>query len=77
MKGVHPWMVSWACPASTRDFCSVLAALVSPVQNIFFLTVHYFISFVPTAQQAGQRAVLVRLSLSMSLWIALMTPFHS
>ncbi len=24
--------------AGARDFCSVLAALVSPVQNIFFLT---------------------------------------
>jgi hypothetical protein len=31
-----------SCRASTRDFCSALAALVGPVLNIFFLTVHYF-----------------------------------
>ncbi len=47
--------------------------LVSPVQNSFvlpccssqpsILTVHYFNSFVPIAQQAGQAAVLGRLSL--------------
>ncbi len=36
----------------TRDFCSALA-LDGPVQNIFFLTVHYFSSYVPTAQQTG------------------------
>ncbi len=37
-----------------------LAALVGPVQNIFFITAHYFNSFVPIAQQrqAGQAAVL-------------------
>ncbi len=29
------WLVRWACRAGTRDFCSVLEALVSPVQNIF------------------------------------------
>ncbi len=27
--------VRWACRAGTRDFCSALAALVVPVQNIF------------------------------------------
>jgi hypothetical protein len=47
-----------------------LAALVGPVQNIFFLTV--LISFFAIAQQAGQAAgqaaVLGRLSLSMCLW---------
>ncbi len=47
----------------TRDFCSALAALVGPVQNIYFLNVHFFSSFVPIAQQAGQAAVLGRLSL--------------
>ncbi len=31
----------------TRDFCPALAALVFLVQNIFFLTAHYFNSFVP------------------------------
>jgi hypothetical protein len=45
MKGVLPCLVNWACPAGTRDFCSALAALVGPVQNIF-LAVHYFNSFV-------------------------------
>jgi hypothetical protein len=47
----------WACRASTRDFCSALAALVGPMLTIFFLTVHYFNSFVPIAQQAEQAAV--------------------
>ncbi len=36
MKGVLPWLVRWACHAGTRDFCSALAGLVGPVQNIFF-----------------------------------------
>ncbi len=57
MKGVLPWLIRWAC------------RLVEPVQNTFFLTVHYFNSFVPIAQQAGQAAVLGRLSLSMRLWL--------
>ncbi len=34
----------------------------------FFLTVHYFYLSVPNAQQAGQAAVLGRLSLTMCLW---------
>ncbi len=67
MKRLLSWLVLWACRAGTRDFCSALAALVGPVQNIFFLTVHYFILFVYIAQQAGQAVVLGRLSLSMCL----------
>jgi hypothetical protein len=63
-NGDSPWLVCWACHAGTRDFCSALAALVGPIQNIFFLPVHYFNSFVPMPQQAGQAAVLGRLSLS-------------
>ncbi len=47
----------------TRDFCSTLAALVGPVQNIYFLNVSFFSSLVPIAQQAGQADVLGRLSL--------------
>ncbi len=43
MKGVLPWLFDWACRASTRDFCSALAALVGPVQNIFF-SLPYIIS---------------------------------
>jgi hypothetical protein len=31
-----PWLVRWACCAGTREFCSVLAALEGPEQNIFF-----------------------------------------
>ncbi len=69
MKGVFPWLVRWACRAGTRDFCSALAALVSPVQNIFFLAVHYFNFFVLIAQQARQAAVLGCLPLSMCLWV--------
>ncbi len=45
-------------------FCPSLAALVVPVQNILFLTIHYFNSFVPIAQQAGQLIVLDCLSLN-------------
>ncbi len=47
-------------PASTSDFCLALAALVGKVPNIFFLTVQYFNSFVPIAQQASQAVVLSR-----------------
>jgi hypothetical protein len=36
MKGVRPWLVRWARRVATRDFYPALAALVSPVQNIFF-----------------------------------------
>ncbi len=39
-----------------------------PSKNNFFLAVHYLNSFVPIAQQAGQVAVLGRLSLSKCLW---------
>jgi hypothetical protein len=58
MRGVLPWLVRWACHAGTRDFCLALAALVGPVQNIFFLTVRYFNSFNSIAQQAYQAVVL-------------------
>jgi hypothetical protein len=67
MKGVLSWFVRWACLAGARNFCSALAALVSPVQIIFIFTVHYFNSFVHIAQQAGQAAVPGRLSLSVCL----------
>jgi hypothetical protein len=58
-----PFLVDKLC-----FFCSVLAAQVGPVQNIFILTIYYLYSFVPIAQQAGQAAVLGSLSLSMCLW---------
>jgi hypothetical protein len=46
----------------------VLPALVGPAQSVFSLTVHYFTSFVPNAQQPGQAVVPGRLSLNMYLW---------
>jgi|688.fasta_scaffold329747_1 hypothetical protein len=58
MQGLLPWLVRWACRAGTRDFCPSKTALVGPVQNIFFLAVHYFNPFGPIGQQAGQAAVL-------------------
>jgi hypothetical protein len=42
IKGILPWLVCWARLAGTRDLYPALAALVSPVQHIFSLTVHYF-----------------------------------
>jgi hypothetical protein len=67
MKGV----LRRAYRAGTRDFCPVLAALVGPVQDICFLTVHYFTSFVPIDQQAGKAVVHSCLSLNMCLWLSL------
>ncbi len=60
-------MVCWAQCSDTIDFCPALAALVSPVQNIIFLTSHYFTSFVPIAQQVWQAVITRRLSLNMCL----------
>jgi hypothetical protein len=68
IKGVLPWLVRWARRAGTRDFYIALAALVSPVQNMFFLTVHQFNVCVPIAQQPGQAVVRGRLSLNACLW---------
>ncbi len=42
-------------------------SVVSTVQNNFFLTVRYYNSFAPIAQQAEQVVMLGRLSLSMRL----------
>jgi hypothetical protein len=58
MKGVFPWLVPWARRASTRDFSSSLAALVSPVQKYFFPhhTLFHFISPQCSASWAGSRA---------------------
>ncbi len=50
-----------------KDFCSLLAALVYPVQNIFVFTIHYSNSFVFIAELGGQAVVLGHLSLSMCL----------
>jgi hypothetical protein len=53
MKGVLPWLVRWALRAGTRDFCPAL---------------HYFKSFFPIAQHAGQAVMPDRLSLNVCLW---------
>jgi hypothetical protein len=58
-----PSLVGWLDSACRYNrFCHALAALVSPVQNIF-LAAHFFTLLVPTAQQPGQAGVLGRLSL--------------
>jgi hypothetical protein len=50
--GFLPWLVRWSCRAMTvQEIYSALAALVGQLENIFFLTVHYFNCFVPIAQQ--------------------------
>jgi hypothetical protein len=67
MKEVLSWFVRRACRAGTRDFWSALAALVGKVQKPFFHIALYFNAFVLIAQQAGQAAVLGRLSLTMCL----------
>ncbi len=56
MKGVPPWLVRWASRAGPRDFYPASAALVSLVQNIFFLAAHFF-SLCPQrpATRAGSR----------------------
>jgi len=38
MKGILPWLGRWARRAALRDVYPALAALVSSVQNITFLT---------------------------------------
>jgi hypothetical protein len=53
--------------AGTIDFCHALAALVSPVQNIIFLTAHFSTLLVSIAHQTGQAGVLGPLPLC--LWI--------
>ncbi len=58
----------WAHRACTVEFCSALAALVSPVQNIIFLAAHFFTLIVPIFRQPGQTVVLGRLSLCLWVW---------
>ncbi len=66
-KGVLPRLVHWARRADTIYFCPALADLVSPVQNIIFLTAYFFTLLAPLTQQPGQAVVLGRLSLR--LWL--------
>jgi hypothetical protein len=53
IKGVLPWLVRWARRIRKIDLCPALAALVSPVQNIIFLTAHFLTLLVPIAQKPG------------------------
>jgi hypothetical protein len=48
------------------EIFSRLGCSSRPNTNIFFLTGHYFLLFVPIAQLAGQAVVPRRLSLSLS-----------
>jgi hypothetical protein len=63
---VLPSLVQKARRVGTKDFYPVLAALVSPVQNIF--SSRYTINlYVPIAEQRGQTVVQGRLSLNVCL----------
>jgi hypothetical protein len=65
--GVLPnWFIGIVVPVQYIAVRLALAALVSPVKNIIFVTVHFFTFLVPIAQQPGQPGVLGRLSLC--LW---------
>ncbi len=57
MTEVLPWLFRWARRASTINFCPVLAAPVSPVQNIIS----------PRCPEPGQAVVMGRLSLCLCL----------
>ncbi len=67
------WLVRWACHAGTRDFCHALAALVGPLQNIFFLTVDYLNSFVLIASMLCRQSCWVAfLSVRLSGFLLIM-----
>jgi hypothetical protein len=56
MRGVLPWLFRWTCRTDTRDFCPALAALVGPVENIYFLIIHYFNFFLsPSPSKLGRQ----------------------
>jgi hypothetical protein len=60
------WFVGLVTPVQE---IFVLPWLLSPVQNIVFLTAHYFTSYGFIAQQAGQAVVPRHLSLNRCLWL--------
>jgi hypothetical protein len=64
MGSFHGKIVRLVMPVK-EIFCLALAVLDSPVQNIFFLTIHFIRTFVPIGQQTGQAVVLGHLSLGM------------
>jgi hypothetical protein len=63
--------LGFSCRYKRFLFC--LGCSNRPRRKKFFFTVFYFNSFIPTSQQAGQAAMLVRLSLSMCLWYSAST----
>ncbi len=67
-NGVLLWLVHWA---RQRYYWSCLGCSSRPSTKYFFLTVYYFTSFVPIAQQAGQAVVPRRLPLNICLSIRL------
>ncbi len=67
-KGSFPgWFVGLVVPVQ-EIFVQCLSCSSRPSTKYFFLAEHYFNAFTPSAQQAGQPAVLGRLSLSVCLW---------
>jgi hypothetical protein len=69
MKGVLSWSVGLSLCAGTSDFCPALVAVTSPVQNMFFLTVHYIsVRLLPLPSKLGRHPVLGHLSLNVCLW---------
>jgi hypothetical protein len=61
-----------SCRYKIFMFC--LGCSSRPSRKYFFLTIHYFSYFVPITQQAGQTALLGRLSLSVCLLSLLWLP---
>jgi hypothetical protein len=69
MKGVLSWLGS--LPVQEIFVLPWLLCSQPSTKNFVFLSIHFFNSFVPIAQQAGhsgQAAVLGRLSLIICLW---------
>jgi hypothetical protein len=60
-----------------KRFYPALAALIATVKHICSLIVHYFNSFDPIAQQAGQAVVPGPLFLNMCLWFTIYATFFS
>jgi hypothetical protein len=57
MNGNLPWLIRWTYLVDTRDFCSVLAAVVGPVKISFsHNTLFQFICPYRSASCAGSRA---------------------
>jgi hypothetical protein len=63
-EGGHFLVGSLGLSCRYKRYLFCLGYSSRPSTKYFFLTVHYFNSFVPIAQQAGQAAVLGRLSLT-------------